>query len=174
MEKEEHLLKVTENPQEQLIMLWMMNFIYDKAKEVVENFKILKQETEEIEKILVAFEPGKDNLPEQVEGLRPAHQALIKALENSLGKQIPEELCSIPEELRDFDDLVERITQALKGNNVEALTASTAVDIILGETYIDDLAIRFRSYIKELVLDIIDENGAEFLDENAEAGLFDL
>ncbi|MFH1534266.1 MAG: hypothetical protein ABID64_05035 [Nitrospirota bacterium] len=170
MEKEGHLLKVTENPQEQLTMLWAMDRIYNRAKAITERFPVLKQEMVEA---LAAFEPTENNLPEQIEDLRPAHQALIKALENGIGKQTFSSFTSL-EKLRDFDKIVKKAAQTLKEKNVETVAASSAVDIIIGEIGIDKIETRFRIYIKELVLDIIDENGSEVVDEDAEKGLFEL
>ena len=171
MEEEGRLLKVTENPFKELTMLWVMSYIYDKAKKITESLPTVKQETEET---LAAFKPTENNLPEQIEDLKSIHKALIESLENDLSGQITPNLFPFLEELKNFDEIVEEVTQALKKNNIEAVAASTATDIILGETDIDEVSTRFITYTKELVLDIIDENGTEFLDENSEKGLFKL
>jgi len=171
MEEEGPLLKVTENPLKELTMLWVMSYIYNKAKKIAESLPTVKQKTEET---LATFKPTERNLPEQIEDLKSIHQALIESLENDLSGQITPNLFPFLEELKNFDEIVEQVTQAVEENNIEAITASTATDIILGEMGIDEVSTRFRTYTKELVLDLIDENGTEFLDENAEKGLFKL
>ncbi len=170
---------------EQLTAVYVADELSVRARRMTNDFPFLLDD-DGFREAVDTFNFAYKNPPESAEEIRELHESFIKVLERIEGPELGGDIISlqpngsqptvtrfqIPEEIRDFDAMVERVCKSTKGGLLEDSMGSAAEKIILGEMTLDDVQLQYqlsvRRRIDEIIHDVIVDYGDEDEDDEVE------
>ncbi len=160
---------------------FVLDEIYHQLTRFVETYPFLKEERQ-FKQILMAFEETRREEAPDLKEIRAIHQGLVSYLERidpqqggaqiigivGEGRHRRGKKLAIPEELRNFNAIVARITSQRKDESMLESYDSAVDSLVLGEININQVVFTHRMEVRERVLGLLSETE---IDEFVEAGI---
>jgi hypothetical protein len=164
---------------EQLTAVYVADELSVRARRMTTDFPFLLDD-DDFREAVDAFNLAYKNPPESAEEIRELHENLIKVLERIEGPQLGGDIISlqpngskpsitkfqIPDEIRDFDAMVDRVCESTQDGHLEDSIGSAAEKIILGEMSLDNVQLQYQLQVRRRVYEIIHDVVVEYGDDD--------
>ncbi len=160
--------KAPEQTKEELLTIYVADEILVRARNMARSFSFLMDEPDFVE-AMDGFNSSYKKPSQNIEELRGYHSKLVQTLKakeggngvasisaiRPSGSRSVAESFEIPEEIVDFDEIVQRVTEDVEDENLHNSLESAADSVVLGEVKLADIMTRHLFQVKRRALEAI-------------------
>lgn len=135
---------------------YVLDVIYGELRALAKEYEFLNNENV-FRQLVMSFEETRTEHSPSLERVRDVHLALIRYLEEIDPETKEAQAFTVPEGLRNFDTIVEKIQAQRENEQITESRQSAADSVILGETYLDEIVLTHRAAVRDLIIQSLGE-----------------